>query len=112
MKKVKSGEYRISETEYKSQIKPILDLMTRLTSDDRKFLGTVMRDIMVDVRILLNTNQTIADNFNRFLGFLEIKFISDYKQSKFPETKETGQNYWESVKEEYFGLLKLGLVAK
>lgn len=111
MKKVKSGEYRINEVEYNTQIKPILDLMTRLTSDDRKFLGTIMRDIMVDVRILLNTNQTISDNFTRFLGFLEIKFISDYKQGKFPETKETGQSYWESVKEEYFGLLKLGLVA-
>jgi len=70
-----------------------------------------MRDIIVDVRILLNTNQIISDNFTRFLGWLEMKFILDYKQGRFPETKEAGQSYWDSIKEEYFGLLKLGMVA-
>jgi hypothetical protein len=109
MKKVKDGNYRITESEYNSQIKPILELMTRLTSDDRKFLGTIMRDIIVDIRILLNTNQIISDNFTRFLGWLGMKFILDYKQGRFPETKETGQSYWDGIKEEYFSLLKLGM---
>jgi hypothetical protein len=111
MKKVKDGDYRITQSEYDSQIKPILQLMTNLTSDDRKLSGTIMRDIIVDVRILLNTNQIISDNFTRFLGWLEMKFILDYKQGRFPETKEAGQSYWDSIKEEYFGLLKLGMVA-
>jgi len=109
MKKVKDGDYRISESEYDEQIKPILDFMKQLTTDKRKFNGTIMRDIIVDIRIMYNTNQTIKDNFNNFLGYLKLKFIGDYSVGVFPETKESGQTYWGVVKHQYFGLINLGL---
>lgn len=109
MKKVKDGSYRITESEYDEQIKPILDFMKQLTTDKRKFNGTIMRDIIVDIRIMYNTNQTIKDNFNNFLGYLKLKFVSDYSVGRFPETKESGQQYWGVIKHEYFGLINLGL---
>jgi hypothetical protein len=109
MKKVKDGSYRISEFEYDEQIRPILDFMKQLTFDKRKFNGTIMRDIIVDIRIMYNTNQTIKDNFANFLGYLKLKFVSDYSVGRFPETKETGQQYWGVIKHEYFGLINLGL---
>jgi hypothetical protein len=83
--------------------------MKQLTTDKRKFNGTIMRDIIVDIRIMYNTNQTIKDNFNNFLGYLKLKFIGDYSVGTFPETKESGQTYWGVVKHQYFGLINLGL---
>ena len=109
MKKVKDGTYRITELEYNEQIKPILDLMKQVTSSKRKFVGTVIRDIIVDVRIMYNTDQIIKDNFNNFLGFLKLKFETDYAHGTFPQTKENGKNWWGVTKQQYFGLLNLGL---
>jgi hypothetical protein len=113
MKAVKDGSYRITETDYTSQIVPILDLMDELTSKDsngnaRVYNGTVIRDIIVDIRILYNTNPIIFDNFKQFLGYLKLKFISSYNTGTFPDTKETGQAFWANIKEEYFGLRALG----
>jgi hypothetical protein len=110
MKKVKDGDYRITENEYDEQIKPILDFMKQLTSNKRKFVGTIIRDIIVDIRIMYNTNQIIKDNFANFLGYLQLKFVGDYDVKTFPTTKETGQHYWGVVKNQYFGLINLGLV--
>jgi hypothetical protein len=113
MKAVKDGTYRINEVDYNSQIVPILELMNQLTSKDSKgnprtYNGTIIRDIIVDIRIMYNTNQIIFDNFNQFLGYLKLKFISSHDSGTFPDTKETGQNFWGIIKEEYFGLRQLG----
>jgi len=113
MKAIKDGSYRITETDYDSQIVPILELMNQLTSKDSKgnarvYNGTIIRDIIVDIRILYNTNQIIFDNFNQFLGYLKLKFISSYDSGTFPDTKETGQAFWGNIKYEYFGLRDLG----
>jgi hypothetical protein len=113
MKAIKDGTYRINEADYNSQIVPILELMNQLTSKDSKgnhrvYNGTIMRDIIVDIRIMYNTNQTIFDNFNQFLGYLKLKFISSYDSGTFPDTKETGKSFWGNIKYEYFGLRNLG----
>jgi hypothetical protein len=117
MKAIKDGSYRITESDYKEQIVPILELMTQITSKDangnnRVYNGTIIRDIVVDIRIMFNTDdergRVIKDNFFQFLGFLKLKFISSYDTGTFPDTKETGQKFWGVIKEEYFGLRNLG----
>ena len=110
MKKVKDGEYRITESEYNSQIKPILDFMKKLTSDNRKFNGTIMRDIIVDIRIMYNTNPSVKDRFHQFLPWLAMKFIGDYSIDKFPLTKETGVDYWKVIKKEYLYMIENGMI--
>jgi hypothetical protein len=87
--------------------------MNQLTSKDSKgiprvYNGTIIRDIVVDIRILYNTNQVIFDNFNQFLGYLKLKFISSYDCGTFPDSKESGQAFWGNIKYEYFGLRDLG----
>jgi len=114
MKAVKDGSYRITETEYKEQIYPILEFMNQITTKDskgnlRNYNGTIIRDILVDIRIMYNTDPVIYDNFKQFLGFLKLKFISSYDTGTFPDTKETGQQFWSIIKSEYIGLRKLGL---
>jgi hypothetical protein len=114
MKAVKDGSYRITEIEYKEQVHPILELMNQISSKDkngeiRNYNGTIIRDILVDIRIMYNTNPVIFDNFRQFLGFLKLKFISSYDIGTFPDTKETGQKFWDIVKSEYIGLRQLGL---
>jgi hypothetical protein len=110
MKKVKDGDYRITENEYDSQIKPILDFMKKLTSDKRKFNGTIMRDIIVDIRIMYNTNPSVKDRFHQFLPWLAMKFIGDYSIDKFPITKESGQQYWSVIKREYLFMIDNGMI--
>lgn len=110
MKKVKDGTYRISENEYDEQIKPILDFMKQLTSDKRKFNGTIMRDIIVDIRIMYNTDDRIKDRFHQFLKWLTRKFIGEHSLGRFPETKETGSAYWKVIKLEYLGMIDDGMV--
>jgi len=110
MKKVKDGDYRITESEYDSQIKPILDFMKKLTSDKRKFNGTIMRDIIVDIRIMYNTNPSVKDRFHQFLPWLAMKFIGDYSIDKFPITKESGQQYWSVIKREYLFMIDNGMI--
>ena len=123
MKKVKDGTYRISEADYKIQIVPILEMMNQITSKDAKgkprvYNGTIIRDIIVDVRVMYNTNSLIRENFNQFLGYLKLKFISAYDSGQtvkiptgnFPNTKEKGQAFWDVIKSEYFGLKSLGMM--
>lgn len=107
MKAIKDGTYRITKTDYDSQIVPILELMNQLTSKDSKgnsrvYNGAIMRDIIVDIRIMYNTDKTIFDNFNQFLKYLELKFIGSYDSGTFPNSKETGKNFWEEIKGEYY----------
>jgi hypothetical protein len=101
MKQIKNGTYRITEIEYLEQIKPLLDFMTDLTNNNRNFSGTVMRDIIVDIRILYNTNQAIKDRYHQFLSWLKMKFTNEYTNDRFPDTKETGQAFWKGIKNEY-----------
>jgi hypothetical protein len=112
MKKVKDGTYRISESEYNEQIKPILNFMHELTLDGNQFSGAIIRDIIVDIRIMYNTDSHIKDNFQRFLGFLKLKFVGDYSSDLFPQTVESGKAYWDKIKKEYFGLISLGFTIK
>lgn len=112
MDKIKDGKYRISESEYESEILPILDLMTAVTSNGRKYNGSIIRDIIVDIRILYNTDDLIKSSFDKFLGFLKLKFISVYDNNLFPITKETGQSWWNTVKDDYYGYTKLGLLGE
>lgn len=114
MKAVKDGEYRISEEMYNEQIAPILNFMNLITAKDdsgehRDYNGTIIRDIIVDIRIKYNTEPIIQDNFHQFLGFLKMKFISAYDNGMFPDTKETGQAFWKMVYGEYINLRNLGL---
>jgi hypothetical protein len=109
MKKVKDGSYRITELEYDEQIKPILNFMRELTSNKRKFNGTIMRDIIVDIRIMYNTDSRIEDRFPQFLKWLEMKFIGEYSLGRFPETKETGAAWWRVTKNEYLFLIEGGM---
>lgn len=106
MKRVKDGTYRITETEYDEQIKPILNLMENLTSNERQFKGSVIRDIIVDMRIMYNTDSNIKNNFNHFLEFVERKFVKDYSiPDKFPTTVETAQTYWKDIKDDYYDII-------
>lgn len=114
MKAVKDGVYRITEKEYDEQIVPILNLMDSITDKDaygnvRVYNGTIIRDIIVDIRVKYNTEPIIKDNFTQFLGFLKMKFTLMYDNGEFPLTKETGQNMWKMVFAEYMQLRNLGL---
>jgi hypothetical protein len=110
MKKVKDGSYRITELEYDTQIKPILNFMRELTSNKRKFNGTIMRDIIVDIRIMYNTDSRIKDRFPQFLKWSTRKFIGEHSLERFPETKETGAAWWRVTKNEYLGMIDDGMV--
>ena len=110
MKKVKDGTYRITESEYDEQIKPILDFMKSLTTNKRKFNGTIIRDIIVDIRIMFNTNSDIKDRFHLLLDWLTMKFKGDYDDNTFPLTKEKGAEYWKKVKNEYLFMVNKGMV--
>lgn len=114
MKKIKDGNYRISQIDYEQQIVPLLNLMTEITAKnsngiERRYTGTIIRDILVDVRIKYNTVDLIRDNWFQFLGFLRLKFISSHDNGTFPETKESGQNFWKVIYNEYIGMRELGL---
>ena len=110
MKKVKDGSYRITETQYNEQIKPILNFMKELTSDKRKFNGAIMRDIIVDIRIMYNTDSRIKVRFHQFLKWLSMKFIGEYSLGRFPETKETGLAWWRIIKDEYLFMIDSNMV--
>ena len=119
MKSIKDGSYRISELDYNTQIVPILQLMNHITTKDSKgnartYNGTIIRDIIVDIRVMYNTNteagRTVKDNYSQFLAFLKLKFISSHDVGTFPETKEDGKRMWDTVKAEYFGLRAIGMV--
>ena len=119
MKAIKDGSYRITELDYNTQIVPILQLMTQATAKDSKgeiraYNGTIIRDIIVDIRVMYNTNseagRIVRDNYFQFLSFLKLKFVGSYDNGTFPESKEDGARFWNTVKSEYFGLRAIGLV--
>lgn len=117
MKAVKDGVYVITEDEYNEQILPLLHLMDNVTSKDvngnsRVYNGTIIRDIIVDIRIKYNTNSTIKDNFLQFLGFCKMKFKGEYDSGGFPTTKETGQIKWNVWFNEYLNMKEIGLTGQ
>ena len=126
MKTVKEKLYRITESEYNEQIHPLLDLMSSLTSknkfgEHRTFSGTIIRDILVYIRVKYNTDGSFKKDFKRFLKFVDFKLKNDYDSdferpeadgSIFPKTQESGKIYWSKVLNEYIGLQERGIIER
>ena len=108
--KIKNGTYRISKEDYENQILPILNLMNSITSNKRKYSGNIIRDIIVDIRVMYNTDDIVKINFSKFMEWLDKKIIGVYDSGEFPITKETGQRFWNAVKRDWYNLVKMGLV--
>jgi len=107
MKPIKDGTYRISEEVYIAEIAPLLQLMTEIVdkgSNDRKYLGTCIREVLVGTRIAQNTNDFIKDNYSNFITYLKKKLVRDYDKGDFPDEKYLAVIYWQELLEDYIDI--------
>ncbi len=100
MKSIKDGSFRITDDEFETEIEPLFNMMSELSSTNFSFGGR-MRYILVNMRVLYHTNDDIRRIYGNFIKWATIKFKSDIKNENFPITSDETKKYWKTILEEF-----------
>lgn len=103
---IKDGEFEITSSEYETEIQPIFQLMDNISKTGDYTFGSRMRYILVNMRVLYNTNDVVKLNWNKFIELCEKKFSRDLKNGTFPDTQDTTKQYWDGITDEFIFLIK------
>lgn len=103
---IKDGNFKITSSEYETEIQPIFQLMDNISKTGDYTFGSRMRYILVNMRVLYNTNDVVKINWDKFIQWCEIKFSRDLKNGTFPDTQDTTKQYWDGIEEEFIFLNK------